>query len=221
MSLLLLSLACTGQSALPDTEPAPSEALARLPDCAAYAGDATAFEFCAYQSVGREPTLQGAREICALSGPWESDCAESWAASGQHCELPLEELLDLCPQETCRFAVLDTCPSGEVLAQIDLCEAHAGRFARDCVGHALQRWLMAQPTGDEAGQLMARSSYNASVIGAWAGLGMARLGEGTCEDPPGDYEVTAGNVEWCKNSLQRCEEDPDWCSRHWTQGPRR
>ena len=158
-----------------------------------------------------------AKARCSLAGPWQSDCAEAWAGDRERCSLPISDLLEVCPTDACRFAVVDNCPRQDVIQQVDACESHAGRYAMDCVGHAMQTWLIAGPKPSEVGALMARPGRQASVIGAWAGLGLARLGEGTCEAPAEGSEPAPENVQWCLRSTTRCETEPDWCSAHWLE----
>jgi hypothetical protein len=216
MSLLLV-LACGEAPAPPElpSRPASQQALGDVPDCAAYAEDAQAFAYCAYQRVGEARTVEDVQRLCDHAGDWSEECRESWAGSGQHCEAGLEPLLSLCAEDACRFAVVDSCPAEGVLQQVEACERRTGRFDKDCVGHAMQVWLIQGPSPEEIGALMARPGHNASTIGAWAGLAMARIGEGTCAAPPDGSTPAIGNLDWCERSMKRCSTEPDWCSEHW------
>ncbi|MCP4808788.1 MAG: hypothetical protein GY913_15930 [Proteobacteria bacterium] len=177
-----------------------------VPDCVAYASDPASFAYCAYNGGGRERWLEGARLRSSHAGAWSEACRESWAASPTHCGNDVAGLLSLCETDECGFAVLDARGSADLLEQVDLCERHAGVYATDCAGHALQRWLIEGPEVAEVDALMARSGPD--VSGYWAGLAMVKLGEGGCD---GADTFQPPQVRACRQAQARCSQAPEWC----------
>ena len=108
--------------------------------------------------------------------------------------------------------MLDACPSEDVVAQSALCLERAGEFSECCTGHAGQRWLADEPDAHDIAAAMSFEGPHADVLGIWSALAMQDLGEGSCEDPPGDLAPTAGAVDGCTKTRLRCEDDPSYCS---------
>ena len=148
-------LACDSE---PAEEPAAPGELSELPppgslpQCAPYAGDPSIYGFCISKHAGGIPSLQEMLEVCGKAGEWELDCRHGWVSGRMNNtdEFSTEDLLGACGNNVdCTFELLDFRPADEPLTQMALCTQYAGKYARDCAGHAMQRWWLTDPSEEE------------------------------------------------------------------------
>ncbi|HJN75774.1 MAG TPA: hypothetical protein QGF58_17730 [Myxococcota bacterium] len=210
MTLMVLGLGCAGGTeSTPEVTAADPTAVAALPECADYAYDAETFAYCAFSQAESAGDMGAAERTCELAGRWRDACVV--AAAEDHCDAGIEHLLALCSGPACRFGMLDLCPSDDLFQQIELCSS-AGFYASDCSGHAAERWLAEGPPPEDIGRLLALDSSAGDTLGFWAGVALHRLGEGSCEDPPGDLQPSPRNLKSCQGSMKRCAREPESCA---------
>jgi hypothetical protein len=111
-------------------------------------------------------------EVCAAAGSWQADCHAEWVLqqSRLHALAPAA-LLDACgPSSDCALQQLDAHPSSDVLAQIAACKERTGRYADDCVAHAVQRWAAVYPAAPEVERVVAGTPNDAVQVGTFVGM---------------------------------------------------
>jgi len=169
--------------------------------CARYA-DEEVRAYCVVAHGRTARTYADAR--CESAGPWAEECRQQWVMS--HTELPLPELLAVCPpgDADCRMLVLDWRPE-PLLTQLPLCEQLPGTYAPACVTHALVRYWGASPTPeDQRATIPGVGRWQASALqvardasGCGVAVDCAAFGaaEATCRAelrPPGSHEECDG-----------------------------
>jgi hypothetical protein len=140
--------------------------------------------------------MSKAGEACSmLSAQAEADCRAAWmdihvGRTGDS----RADLLQFCRSDDCRMLVLDLQPADDLLRQLEDCQV-AGRYATDCMGHARQRWFLAQPTAEELCRVSLRAGPFAAEVSTWVGEAIACGSPGDCTGTPRpDLCVTAVNT---------------------------
>lgn len=171
--LLSLALACTGTAESGDP-------------CGRYATvGASPYGLCVRRRARSELDPKRAAALCATLVPDESDaCRMDWVHGALGGTATTQTLLEVCATaEECAFYVVDNRPEQDVFAQAAQCAAHAGRFQRDCLGHAWERWAEAGPTVDELERVAARTADGGIDAGRHLGIALAAL-RAPCPDAP-------------------------------------
>lgn len=93
----------------------------------------------------------------------------------------MEDLMSVCADNPdCTFEVLDFRPSNEVTVQMDRCVKWAGRFAADCVSHAMQRWYLTQPAADDVARVARVQTRYPDKVGYWVAASVQCRQVGQC-----------------------------------------
>lgn len=99
--------------------------------------------------------------------------------------MTIDDLLLVCGTDAdCAMEALDLRPDSDTRAQLRRCEAHAGAFADDCVGHAMERWWHAGPDASSIELLGVETWSIPETVGTWIGVAVACVGVGTCGSQP-------------------------------------
>ena len=140
--------------------------------------------YCLAKLGARLSTAEEVEALCPDAGEWESECRYGWVAGRMtDHRYTTQALLEACgPSDDCAFELLDARPLDDVLAQAEACTTHAGRHARDCFGHALQRWWMDSPDAEDRARVFAAATANPDRQAYYAAVYAVCEGEGSCED---------------------------------------
>lgn len=194
-----------------------------LPACAAYATSMEVYAYCVDREVTRIQDPDQARALCETLPPVESAaCRKMWVDQRMRSPQPPppDALLAMCADmPDCKFAVIEFYREEDVLAQARQCRAHAGRFASDCVGHALQQWQMRRPDRADHARVIAGIPDYPHHVGNFVGLALACEGERLPDDATIEDAIAAGcpgdpdGNRACKNALQLGNHRPIDCSR--------
>ncbi|MDP2316062.1 MAG: hypothetical protein Q8P41_24405 [Pseudomonadota bacterium] len=185
---LLGIVGCDGTDSAGAVPPPALAGAGPMAPCASYVDLPDVFGYCIAQHVGALPNPAAMVSVCQRLGVWQGPCRQAWVLaqrrSGRISDPDL--LLAACgPFADCAFEQLDTAPIGGVLAQIDRCETYARPYFADCAGHALTRWVHADPTLAEAEALRLRFTDQPEVLGRFLALAAACSDVGIrCGDGP-------------------------------------
>ena len=172
-----------------------------------YAGDASVYGFCLSKHAGGLPTLKDMEEVCLKAGEWERDCRHGWVSGRMNAldDFSTEELLGACGENPdCTFELLDFRPASEPLTQLSLCTQYAGRYGRDCAGHAIQRWWLNDPDEEEVLRVTSTPTPYPDKVGYWIGVNVQCYGKGTCAGEP-------HFMSNCEKAVENFERKPDRC----------
>jgi hypothetical protein len=134
-AIALLFQACSSKATVNPNVP---------PACRGYENDPDVYGYCITLNIRSIWAPNAALSACSEAGSWKSVCQEEWMeVMANHSKADLNSLLTLCPSDDCRL-VLEARSQKDVLDQLALCPK-AGKFERDCEGHALQRWALNKP----------------------------------------------------------------------------
>jgi hypothetical protein len=120
-----------------------------------------------------------------------------------HSKADLNSLLTLCPSDDCRLLVLEARSQKDVLDQLALCPK-AGKFDRDCEGHALQRWALNKPSETDILRIKTSELGDPQLKSAWVGAALGCGGTGSCEG--------LAQVDACVRSQARFKATPTECT---------
>ncbi len=211
----LAALACHGSNpgsadpAAPEPGEFSAAGAAVLNACSPYSESSNAHGYCIFQQVRRVVRPLEAASLCAWAGDWASECSQSWTNLYMPEEkgLTRDTLLMVCGEaDDCALQVLDARAESDTETQVRLCELHAGRFARDCVGHAMERWWTGEPDGQSVARVASIRSPYADRIAYFVSASVACRGIGTCQ---GSDEIR----RWCENSVEGFKAHPEKCPR--------
>lgn len=205
-------IACAGGAA-GGSAPAPAVADLGVPACARYTESAEVYQQCVLQTARFHADAAEAERICAsLGGSLSAECREGWVteqlAHPERLGGKAELLLAVCGGASdCGFVVLDHLPDPDPVAQEARCRQYAGRFAIDCAGHALQRWVTSHPLPEDQARVAAALGERwPEPTGFWIGLWLACGGEGECPSA-----AVVGDA--CVRSRAAARSDPRQCER--------
>ena len=145
--------------------------------------------------------------VCTQAGEWELDCRHGWVSGRMNNteEFPIEELLSACGQNPdCTFELLDFRPADEPLTQLSRCTQYAGKYARDCAGHAIQRWWLTNPDEEEVLRVTSTPTPYPDKVGYWVGVNVQCYSQGTCQGDP-------HFVLNCEKAVENFSRNPDRC----------
>ncbi len=127
-----------------------------------------------------------ARARCARLVPEDDQaCRTDWVMAHMTGPTPTRALLEACGDaDDCGFYVVDHRPEPDVFLQAARCAAHAGRYQRDCLGHAWERWARAHPDPDALRNAAARSADGGRSAGLALGAVLAGAGHPCPADAP-------------------------------------
>ena len=167
--------------------------------CAAAPARDTADPCAAYLDIGTGPhavctrrharTLATPAEVhaaCARLVPDdEHACRADWAIAHVAGPTPTATLLEACDDAPdCAFYVVDHRPEPDVFLQAARCAAHAGRYQRDCLGHAWERWARARPDPVALRDAASRSADGGRSAGLALGVVLGESGAACPTDAP-------------------------------------
>lgn len=180
-----------------------------MPLCDKYRDLENAYGYCVYRYVGGLRTVAEMESACALAGDWSSACHHAWVSGRMqpNTGFSTEELLAACGgNPDCAFELIDFRPEADPVEQMKLCAAHAGPYARDCAGHAMQRWWLTDPSAEEWAYLAQYTTPFADRVGYWLGVEVGCFSKGTC--------AGVGFVQQqCEQSLAQFQAKPATCPK--------
>lgn len=202
--VLMRMLACDAPTTV---LPVLLEAAAAIPQCNAYLRHPDVYGFCLYKQVARLASIEEMEQTCRLAGSWEAGCRHSWIAA--HTDsvygYSVEALMAGCAEKAdCIFELVDARPLDDFLAQSARCDRVAGVYARDCVGHAAQRWIRSGPDAAELLRVTGAPTVHPDRVGYWLGVGTQCFGIALCE---GDAAV----VRHCRGAVENFRRNPHRC----------
>lgn len=205
-------IACSAGGAGPSAPVAPA-ADVKVASCARYTETAEVYQQCVLQAARFQSDAAEAERICAsLGGALSAECREGWVteqlAHPERLHGRADMLLAMCAGASdCGFVVLDHLPDPDPVAQEARCRQYAGRFAIDCAGHALQRWVTSHPLPEDQVRVAeALGGRWPEPTGFWIGLWLACGGEGECPSAP-----VMGDA--CVRSRAEARSEPGQCQR--------
>lgn len=203
---------CFGGDGAPSAS-APEDAVSkRLPLCAPYRGNANVWGYCVTKHAGAFPTAEDVAALCGTAGEWEPDCRHAWVNGRMQpgSGFSTEELLAVCDGgPDCAFELIDFRMEPEVTDQIAMCKEHAGPFADDCVGHALQMWWIGKPDAEEVARIAALDVGFPRKVGFQVAVSAFCSGVGSCDGHP-------DNQAMCETQLEIFRRRPETCpSQEW------
>ena len=154
-----------------------------MPLCDKYRGVENAYGYCVYRYVGGLRTRAEMEAACSLAEAWEPECRHAWVAGRMQLGtgFTTEDLLEACgPNPDCTFELIDFRPAEDPIEQMKLCAAHAGTYARDCAGHAMQRWWLTDPSAEAWGYVAQYTTPFADRVGYWLGVEVGCFDKGSC-----------------------------------------
>lgn len=205
--MILLLLACAGGAV---DAPPPSADRVSGP-CAEHVAMPDVYGYCLTREARTTRDGAAMTGLCERAGAWEGECRQAWVIEQRRSgrETDADVLLAACGSDAdCAFEHLDAAPQGDVLAQIDRCEAHVRPYYLDCTAHALTRWVRGGATAEEAERLRVRLAAFPETIGPY----LARAG--TCYGA----DVHCGDApdlvsDRCRTAAARMEARSDLCRR--------
>lgn len=216
--VLLLALgACRGPTADAPAEPTaaapagsanPPTAEGVLAACEPYLGMAEVYGVCLVERASRLPTAADVDRVCPRAGTWEAACRGEWVQL-HAAAVGFDVAVRACGgDEDCAFQLVDAGFGDDVLVNVGRCEQHLARLERDCVGHALHRWVERSPPDDaEVARVLSAVSPNSAVSVAQE-VGMAEVCFRTarCESLPAALAETCRRTreDWRRQASQRC-----------------
>lgn len=200
----------SGPSAVP-TQPGPNgepppDPNGSLPQCKMYEGSSV-YGYCIYKFAGGFPTVSEVDRLCGLAGEWEAECRHAWVAGRMHADsgVATDALLEVCAgNPDCSFELLDFRPDTDVLIQMDNCRKHTGKYAPDCVGHAMQRWWQAGVDEAEIERIAATPTPFPNKVGFWIGVSVGCYGVGECSGQAQTADFCRSTVENLSRNQNRC-----------------
>ncbi len=152
--------------------PAP-ERPAAIGPCAEYAEDAAMHATCVGRIAENVATVPEARALCdKLAEADAVECRAGWAEKHAYYAKPetRDAIIAMCAgSDDCGLVLAEAWAEADPLKQIEQCGKLAGKFAADCNGHALERWMRKQPDDAERARVAASASA-APQIGYWLGI---------------------------------------------------
>ncbi|MFT4976170.1 MAG: hypothetical protein ACI8S6_002066, partial [Myxococcota bacterium] len=151
--------------------------------CDRYLGDDNTYGYCIYRYAGGMRTRAEMEEACGRAGPWEADCRHGWVAGRMQPGSGFEtaDLLDACGETPdCTFELIDFRPDPDPVVQIGLCAQHTGPYARDCAGHAMQRFWLTDPSPEAWQQVALSRMPFQDRVGYWLGVEVQCFQKGEC-----------------------------------------
>ena len=145
--------------------------------------------------------------VCTQAGEWELDCRHGWVSGRMNNtdEFTIEELLSACGENPdCTFELLDFRPADEPLTQLSRCTQYAGKYGRDCAGHAIQRWWLTNPDEEEVLRVTSTPTPYPDKVGYWVGVNVQCYSQGTCQGDP-------HFVLNCEKAVENFSRNPDRC----------
>jgi len=168
LPVLLLVACSSGRASRPSVVASP------LPVCATYADNIDAYAFCVQRQAARWTDAAPARAMCEALPPEDAGaCRAAWVEERLHSATPTpyDTLMGMCQGlDDCSFNVIDSFPSPDGTEQVKRCREHTGRFAEDCVGHALQRWAQRVPDEDAIQAMAVYAGDYPWAVGTWIGV---------------------------------------------------
>jgi len=144
-----------------------------MPLCDKYRGDDNTFGYCISRFANSLQTIAEMEAACVQAGDWEGDCRHGWVAGRQQpgSGFSTEALLQACGEAPdCAFELIDFRPDPDPVAQISLCAKHTGPYARDCAGHAMQRFWLTEPAEDAWARVATTPMPFQDRVGYWLGV---------------------------------------------------
>lgn len=145
-----------------------------IPACAAYVADADVYAFCVRREAARVVDEAGARALCATLDPaGDRACRAAWVEERLRLPSapPREVVMGMCADvPDCAFSTMEALPVGSAVDKIGECERYTGPYVTDCVGHVLQRWVMAGPPDEEIDAVFAAAAAYPVQLGSFAAL---------------------------------------------------
>jgi len=167
------------------------------------------YGYCVYRYVGGVQSVGELAKYCSGAGEWEEECRHAWVSGMMNGDtnLTTEVLLEACGGSVdCTFELIDKRLHPDVLIQIDRCARYAGRYAGDCVGHAMQRWYQSKPSLEEFERVVVFDKMYEDKVGYWAGAVVQCIGVGAC--PPTKSKKERG---FCGIAVENFVRRPSQC----------
>jgi hypothetical protein len=178
-----------------------------IPMCDAYRDDENTYGYCIYRYAGGMRTRAEMEDACGRAGAWEADCRHGWVAGRMQPNSGFEtaELLEVCKDvPDCAFELVDFRPDPDPAVQIVRCAQHAGPYARDCAGHAMQRFWLTDPSEEDwRAVAMARIPFQ-DRVGYWLGVDVFCFQKSECM---GDGPVRHN----CQQTVANFQKNPERC----------
>lgn len=175
--------------------------------CQAYIEIPNAHAWCVYRNIRTVLDLKEMKQACAQAGAWTDDCRQEWVhiQLERKAPIPRQDLLEACAgNEDCSLVVLDTVPIEDPLLQFTLCEKHAGHFASDCAGHALERWWTTRPSIQDLSRMASAATPFPNELGRVLAASKVCRQQGDCAGDP-------AMVPWCEQWAAKFTADPRGC----------
>jgi hypothetical protein len=169
------------------------------------------FSYCIYQKSEHLTSLEDVQYYCTLTGEWEEACRHVWGAKMVRAErgLTFNQLMEGCAGfSDCAFEILDALPSKEVQKQINLCVQYVEADQKDCIGHAMQRWVNSDPTRLEVNAFLEEHNHHTPETLHFIALISLCRPLDVCT---GDSQ----NAKKCRMEKERLENQPHVCREKW------
>ena len=144
--------------------------------------------------------------FCTHAAHLEAECRQNWVMRNKNTA-SLDALISVCKSDDCALEILDAKPDDDVLIQMTLCEQHAGRYGRDCIMHALQKWYFDWPPDWEIARVNKAHSRYPELVGTYTG---ARVG---C-DQVGNCEGSTENERMCQRFVVEYQDPKNCPNQH-------
>lgn len=152
--------------------------------CAEYAALPEARGLCLARRVDAAPDAAAALAVCqGEAREVEALCRQRWVeARLMDRHTAADDLLRVCgAHQECVFEVLDARPTGTVAEQVLRCETAVPLYARDCAGHAVERWATAGPPEAEIVALRRGLDRYPDLWSSYVGIALVCGGHPGCD----------------------------------------
>ena len=114
----------------------------------------------------------------------------------------------------CTFELLDFRPEEDVLKQNAYCEKYVQKYARDCIGHAMQRWWYTKPSAEQMREVMNTPSLHPDKVVFYVAANVACNDIGSCEGLPRLKNVCSKTAKLFEKSPNRCPKQERQLMKH-------
>ena len=126
-----------------------------------------------------------------------------------HRDLAFDDFMKGCGGfSDCAFEVIDALPSQDVNIQLERCHRYVIADRKDCISHAMQRWLNTSPTEKEVSAFLERDPYYTNEV-------MYFVAEHNyCQS----WNLCIGdsnNAKKCRSAMKKVKKNRNPCRGRW------